>query len=160
MMPLVRQINTLSADMITGTNIELPDAAITLTRTTTLALVTTGTNIVWQTQTRGQNITWSGSTITIPTAGYYAIQVSLGTTGSQTMIITRVVNGTVIGGFSVQFVATNYFSGQTTCYFNSGDTLVIRLTPGANTTMTSVAEFSTTESPILHIVQIARQALT
>jgi hypothetical protein len=140
-----------TADMLRQ---EQPAASITLTRTSTLAITTAGTTITWQSQTRGQGITWSGATITIPTAGYYGIQVNVGTTGSQTMIIARVVNNVTIGGFTAQFTATNYFSGNVTSYFATGDTLQIRLTPGANTTMTQVAEFSTTESPILHIVQL------
>jgi hypothetical protein len=134
--------------------VETPAACLTLTRSATLAITTAGTTITWQVETRANGITWSGTTITIPTAGYYAIQCILGTTGSQTMIISRVVNGTNIGGFLAQLTATNYFAGQVTMYFAAGDTLQIRLTPGANTTVTQVAEYLTTESPILHIVQL------
>jgi hypothetical protein len=135
--------------------VESPSAALTLTRSATLAITTAGTTITWQTETRNQGFTWSGTTITIPTAGYYAVQLALGTTGSQTMAFTRIVNGTTIGGFVGIFSATNYFSGQSTAYYATGDALQIRLVPGANTTVTQVAEYVATESPILHIVQLS-----
>ncbi len=134
--------------------IETPAAALTLTRTATLAITTAGTTITWQTETRNRGFTWSGTTITIPTAGYYAVQLAIGTTGSQTMAFTRIVNGVTIGGFVGLFSATNYFSGQATAYYATGDALQIRLVPGVNTTVTQVAEYAATESPILHIVQL------
>ena len=135
--------------------VESPSAALTLTRSATLAITTAGTIITWQVETRNQGFTWSGTTITIPTAGYYAVQLALGTTGSQTMAFTRIVNGVTIGGFVGLFSATNYFSGQSTAYYATGDALQIRLVPGANTTVTQVAEYVATESPILHIVQLS-----
>lgn len=135
--------------------VESPSAALTLTRSATLAITTAGTTITWQTETRNQGFTWSGTTITIPTAGYYAVQLALGTTGSQTMAFTRIVNGVTIGGFVGLFSTTNYFSGQATAYYATGDALQIRLVPGANTTVTQVAEYVATESPILHIVQLS-----
>ena len=135
--------------------VESPSACVTLTRSATLAITTAGTTITWQTEVRNQGFTWSGTTITIPTAGYYAVQLAIGTTGSQTMAFTRIVNGVTIGGFVGLFSATNYFSGQATAYYATGDALQIRLVPGANTTVTQVAEFAATESPILHIVQLS-----
>jgi hypothetical protein len=155
MMSLTRGLQSLQKQVDVQTNVEIPSAALTLTRSATLAITTAGTTITWQVETRNQGFTWSGTTVTIPTAGYYAIQCIIGTTPSQTMIISRVVNGTNIGGFLAQLTATNYFVGQVTMYFATGDTLQIRLTPGANTTVTQVAEYLTTESPILHIVQLS-----
>ena len=134
--------------------VETPAAALTLTRSATLAITTAGTTVTWQTENRNRGFAWSGTTITIPTAGYYAVQLIVGTTGSQTMAFTRIVNGTTIGGFVGLFSATNYFSGQATAYYATGDALQIRLVPGANTTVTQVAEFAATESPILHIAQL------
>jgi hypothetical protein len=134
--------------------IETPAAALTLTRSATLAITTAGTTITWQVETRNRGFSWSGTTITIPTAGYYAVQLAIGTTGSQTMAFTRIVNGVTIGGFVGLFSATNYFSGQATAYYAAGDALQIRLVPGVNTTVTQVAEYAATESPILHIVQL------
>ena len=154
MMSLTRGLQSLQKQVDVQTNVEIPSAALTLTRSATLAITTAGTVITWQVETRNQGFTWSGTTITIPTAGYYAVQLALGTTGSQTMAFTRIVNGTTIGGFVGLFSATNYFSGQATAYYATGDALQIRLVPGVNTTVTQVAEFAATESPILHIVQL------
>jgi hypothetical protein len=155
MMSLTRGLQSLQKQVDVQTNVEIPSAALTLTRSATLAITTAGTVITWQVETRNQGFTWSGTTITIPTAGYYAVQLALGTTGSQTMAFTRIVNGTTIGGFVGLFSATNYFSGQATAYYATGDALQIRLVPGVNTTVTQVAEFAATESPILHIVQLS-----
>lgn len=155
MMSLTRGLQSLQKQVDVQTNVEIPSAALTLTRSATLAITTAGTVITWQVETRNQGFTWSGTTITIPTAGYYAVQLALGTTGSQTMAFTRIVNGVTIGGFVGLFSATNYFSGQSTAYYATGDALQIRLVPGANTTVTQVAEFAATESPILHIVQLS-----
>jgi hypothetical protein len=144
----------LRADVADLARQERPGAALTLTRSATLAITTAGTTITWQTETRNAGFTWSGTTITIPTAGYYAVQLALGTSGSQTMAFTRIVNGVTIGGFVGLFSATNYFSGQATAYYATGDALQIRLVPGVNATVTQVAEYAATESPILHIVQL------
>ena len=154
MMGLTRNLIALQRQVDVQTNVEIPSAALTLTRSATLAITTAGTVITWQVETRNEGFTWSGTTITIPTAGYYAVQLAIGTTGSQTMAFTRIVNGVTIGGFVGLFSATNYFSGQATAYYATGDALQIRLVPGANTTVTQVAEFAATESPILHIVQL------
>jgi len=70
------------------------------------------------------------------------------------MITQRVINGVTIGGFAIQLASTNYFPGQLVSYFATGDALQIRLVPGANTTVTQVAEYAVAESPILHIVQL------
>lgn len=133
---------------------ERPAAAITLTRSATLAIATTGTLITWQTQTRGQGITWSTTDITIPTAGYYLIQVRLATAASVTMPIQVTVNGTAIGYFGNTFVATTYHTGTTMRYHATGDIIQIRLLPSANTTLNQAAENTLTESPFLHIAQL------
>jgi len=133
---------------------ERPAAAITLTRSATLAIATTGTLITWQTQTRGQGITWSTTDITIPTAGYYLIQVRLATAASVTMPIQVTVNGTTIGYFGNTFVATTYHTGTTMRYHATGDVIQIRLLPSANTTLNQAAENTLTESPFLHIAQL------
>jgi len=133
---------------------ERPAAAITLTRSATLAITTAGTLITWQTQTRGQGITWSTTDITIPTAGYYLIQVRLATAASVTMPIQVTVNGTALGYFANTFVATTYHTGTTMRYHATGDVIQIRLLPSANTTLNQAAENTLTESPFLHIAQL------
>jgi hypothetical protein len=155
MMSLTRGLQSLQKQVDVQTNVEIPSAALTLTRSATLAITTAGTTVTWQTETRNQGFTWSGTTVTIPTAGYYQVQCLIGTTPSQTLIIQRVINGVTIGGFGIQLASTNYFSGQLVSYFATGDALQIRLVPGANTTVTLAAEYTAAESPILHIVQLS-----
>lgn len=162
MMPLLRQVTSLSNDVITGTNVEFPDAAITLTRTATLAITTASTTIPWQVQTRGQGITWSGTDITIPTAGYYAINFSYASVTAHTALARLNVNGALTGlfasSYATQVTATGTHTFTHMRYFATGATVQINVLPSANVTISVVSENSTNESPILHIVQIARQA--
>ena len=58
-------------------NDEIPDAAITLTRTAIQAITTASTVLVWQSQIRGQGMTWSGTNVTVPADGYYLIDLSV-----------------------------------------------------------------------------------
>ena len=133
---------------------EQPAAAITLTRTASLSVASTGTTITWQSQTRGQGITWATTTVTIPTAGYYALEVSLNYAASVTGFASITVNGTLIGNFLYYSTATTRWAGAYLRYFATGDTFTISVTPSANTTLNLVAEGSLQESPILHVVQL------
>jgi hypothetical protein len=134
--------------------VETPAAALTLTRSATLAITTAGTIITWQTETRNNGFTWSGTDITIPTAGYYTIDLAIATNAAPTMNFQRVVNGVLIGSFSYTPGTTNYFGATGTHYYATGTTLAIRLVPNAGVTITVAAENVLTESPILHIVQL------
>lgn len=159
MMPLVRQINTLSADMITGTNFELPDAAITLTRTNSLS-IPASTDIPWEVKTRGQNITWTTTDVTIPAEGYYHIQLMFTTAASVLMNMELVYNGTSLGRIGQTWTTQTYHYANTLRYLFVNDVIRLRVIPGAATTIQVVNEFALTASPILHVVQVARQALT
>lgn len=133
---------------------ERPAAALTLTRTALQAITTAGTLITWQSQTRGQGITWSTTDITIPTAGYYLLQTRFATAASITLAVQVTVNGTTIGYFGNTFVATTYHTGNILRYFSTADVVQIRLVPSANTNVNQAAENTLTESPLLHIVQL------
>lgn len=160
MMPLIRQVSTLGADVITGTNFEIPDAALTLTRTASLNIFAVGTDITWQTKVRGQGITWATTDITIPTEAYYAFTMRLATTTTVTMQFRFTLNGVQLAGNWAFTQAATYHSATTTRYFATGDVVRITLVPSVNTTMNQAAEGSSLESPFLHITQISRQALT
>ena len=134
--------------------VETPGAALTLTRSATLAIVTTGTLITWQSETRNRNFNWSGDTITIPTSGYYTVQTFLQTAANVTMFTQRQINGTNIGYFGWSPVVVNYHVGTMVRYFSTGDTLQIRVAPSANTTLNVAVDGVSNESPILHIAQI------
>lgn len=133
---------------------ERPAAAITLTRSSTLSIATTGTLITWQTQTRGQGITWSTTDITIPTAGYYLIQVSYQTAANVTNFIQLVLNSTNLGYIGYSWTSINYHHATHMRYFATGDVIQIRTLPSSNTTISVNAEGVSNPSPFLHITQL------
>jgi len=154
-------INTLSQPARTNTleRIEAPAAALTLTRTAVQAITTAGTLITWQSATRNTGFSWTGTDITIPTAGYYVIQTRIATAASITLATQVTVNGTTIGYFGNTYVATTYHTGTIMRYHATGDVLQIRVVPSANTNINQAAENTLTESPLLHIVQLTRPVL-
>jgi hypothetical protein len=154
MMGLTRGLQSLQKQVDVQTNVEQPSAALTLTRSATLAVVTTGTTITWQVEPRNSQFTWSGTTITMPTNGYYAVQVACAIAISTGFAIQRVVNGTIIS-MMPSLPAGTYFLASNTSYYTGGSTLQIRVGVGANTTLLLNAENAANESPILHIVQLS-----
>ncbi len=147
----VRQNRLAVADLARQ---ERPGAALTLTRSATLAITTAGTVITWQTEVRNAGFTWSGTDITMPTAGFYAMQVSYATTGSVTMSTQITVNSTRLGYIGFQQVATNYFQSTYLRYFATGDVIQISAFPSANTTISVNAENVINASPFISITQL------
>lgn len=136
--------------------VESPSAALTLTRSATLAITTAGTTITWQTEVRNQGFTWSGTTITIPTTGYYAVTFTYASSLSHTGLVQCVVNG-VTAPTAMAYSGANitdqvYFLMR---YFTTGDAVQIRVIPSANQTIAVNAEGAQNESPFLHIVQLS-----
>lgn len=154
MMNLTRGLQSLTKQVNVQTNIEIPSAALTLTRSAVLAITTAGTLITWQVETRNQGFTWSGSTITIPTSGYYAVQVFLAIANTYALSMQKFVNGINLGNFSFQGSGINYHSGTMVRYFSTGDALQIRVVPGVNVNINVNAEGAANESPFIHIVQL------
>lgn len=138
---------------------EYPSASLSLTRTATLAITTAGTQITWQSETRNFGFTWSGTTITIPTAGYYAIGVQVALLASTTLqirLVVNSVNNAVIYNAAPTSTGNGFMATATfTEYFQTGDTFVVSLTPGANTTLNQNAETVAAPSPFVHIVQLS-----
>ena len=134
--------------------VEAPAAALTLTRAATLAIVTTGTTITWQSEVRNRGFNWSGTDITIPTGGFYVMQVSYATTGTVTMSTQITVNGTRLGYIGFQQVATNFFQSTFLRYFATGDVIQISAFPSVNTTISVNAEGAINYSPFISITQI------
>lgn len=134
--------------------LESPFAALTLTRSASLAVLATGTVITWQTQTRGIGITWATTDITIPTSGFYMVQLSLQYVASVTGFASITVNGTLIGNILYYSTATTRHVGAFMRYYTTGDTLRFTVTPSVNTTLNVAAEGTLQESPILHITQL------
>ena len=131
-------------------------AVLTLTRTSAQAITTAGTTIIWQSEIRGYEITWSGSDITIPASGWYIITLAWQTGTVNDMLVRLTVNATV-----VQVTSTigdvNRDAGVATFmrYFAEGDVVQISLVPSANVNLSARAEGTVAESPILHIVQLS-----
>jgi hypothetical protein len=132
-------------------------AVLTLTRTAVQAITTAGTTIVWQSEIRGYQITWSGSDITIPADGWYLVSLSLQTSANlNDLLVTIGVNGgNTVQLSSIGDVDRNRIGISNTRYYNEGDTLRIALTPSANVNVLAQAEGGTGESPILNIVQLS-----
>lgn len=137
---------------------ERPAAAITLTRTSTLSITTSGTTITWQSQTRGQGITWSGTDITIPTAGYYLLNFDYAGSVTHTAYVRLGVNGTFVtamaSSYVGQVIASNFQAFTAMRYFATGAVLTVNIVPSVNLTVQVNAENAANESPILHIVQL------
>lgn len=156
MIDIIRKQQQLESTVEVSTNAESADAAITLTRTALQAITTAGTVITWQQQTRGQQITWSTTDVTIPTSGYYLLQTRFATSANCTMFQQVVLNGTTLGYFASTDVASTFHTGMHMRYFASNDVIRIRLVPSINVNVTLSAENTLLESPILHITQLTR----
>lgn len=141
-------------------NSEIPDAGLTLRRTTAQAITTAGTTLVWQSRIRGQGMTWSGADITIPATGWYIVSIATTTSVALNDLLYRLgVNGVfvqVAPGFGDVNRAAS--SARFMRYFLQGDTVQINLVPSANVDVIVTAEGLAAESPILHIVQLTNQA--
>jgi len=132
-------------------------AVLTLTRTAVQAITTAGTTIVWQSEIRGYQITWSGADITIPATGWYAISLSVRTSANLNNLFGQII----INGVGV--VSSNFFGDVDRLinsvvfmrHFTESDIVQVALFPSANVNLNVVAENAVGESPILHIVQLS-----
>jgi len=137
---------------------EYPAAGLTLTRSSTLAITTAGTQITWQVETRNYGYTWATTDITIPTAGYYAIHVTIATV-LNTPVSIRLLYGTANSQVAYNPVPLSTGSGflhtaSFGAYFFTGNEFKIAVTPGANTTINVNGETGAAPSPFLHVVQL------
>jgi len=133
---------------------ERPAAALTLTRSATLSITTAGTTITWQTEIRNNGFTWSGTTITMPTSGYYSIFIAFRASAAASPTVQLVVNTVSVARMSASPSNQNRGSVIAVRYFTTGDTLSILMDTAANFTLNVNAENATDESPLLHIVQM------
>lgn len=158
MIDIIRKQQQFESAFIASTNVEQPDAAITLTRTASVAITTAGYDVAWQSQTRGQNITWSAVTpanITFTTAGYYLLQTQFSFSANTAGNSDIVVNNVAISKLW-EPVSNNRWVFSYTRYFNQNDVIRLRIFPSLNVTLNATSEGSTNESPILHIIQLSR----
>ena len=131
-------------------------AVLTLTRTAVQAITTAGTTIVWQSEIRGYQITWSGADITMPATGWYHISVALQHGALNDLLFRLNVNG-----LNVQFapgigdVDRGASSAHFMRHFTESDVVQINVLPSANVNVNARAENGVAESPILNIVQLS-----
>ena len=133
---------------------ERPGAALTLTRSGTLSITTAGTTITWQTETRNEGFTWSGTEITIPTAGYYAINLQYNAAVVTTTYAILRVNAVNVAFFSNSSINSTLHGFTVMRYFATGDLVEARVVPAANSTIQVIAEGVASESPFIHITQL------
>lgn len=132
---------------------EYPSAALTLTRSSTLAITTAGTTVTWQTELRNYGFTWSGTAITIPTSGYYTVSMYYSSTVAHTLQARLFVNTQNVDFFVTTWASSVRQALTLTRYFITGDSVEINLLPLVITTINVTAEGQASESPILHFVQ-------
>ena len=135
--------------------VETPAACLTLTRSATLAITTAATTITWQAETRANGITWSGTDITMPTSGYYAMSLTYNANSSHTAYMRLLLNGVNVvhmAGDNVGSTTRHGFSWAR--YFTAADLISFQVVPSANVIIQIAAENAISESPILHIVQL------
>jgi hypothetical protein len=154
MMNLTRGLQSLTKQVNIQTNIEIPSAALTLTRSATLGITTAGTIFTWQVETRNQGFTWSGTDITIPTSGYYGIGAYISTAASVSMFANLVVNSVILIQMPASYLITTAHGFFAVRYYTTGDVVSLRVGPSSNTSATVVAENGAGESPIIHVVQL------
>ena len=154
MMGLTRGLQGLQRQVDVQTNIEIPSAALTLTRSATLAITTAGTTITWQVETRNEGFTWSGTEITIPTAGYYVINLQYNAVVITTTYAILRVNAVNVAFFSNSSVNSTLHGFTVMRYFATGDLVEARVVPAANSTIQVIAEGVASESPFIHIAQL------
>ena len=129
-------------------------AYLTLTRTATLSITTTGTIITWQSEVRSRAITWSGSAITIPSDGYYVIELAFELNSGSVYTVDLLVNSTDTGRPALYYGTGTRCRAITTRYFTASDSVELRVTVVAGRTMQVNAYNTSYESPFLHIVKL------
>lgn len=138
-------------------NTEYPSASLTIRITAAQAIATTGTSIVFNTEVRSQAIAWSGSDVTIPTDGYYAISIPVRTSVVNTFMRCAInLNGVNVNSYTESTPAgttQNIYYFNFMRYLRTDDVLKITLFPQVNCNITAVNEFGV-ESGILNITQL------
>lgn len=126
---------------------------ISLTRTATLNITTAGTIVTWQAVIDANGITSSGSSITVPIAGYYLIQV-IGALDTGNNVAGDIVdNGVTVCTMTAGTARDHKFSHNVVRFFKAGDVVQYRATTsGSNRTLQVTTEDSDSESPIFHMV--------
>ena len=127
---------------------------ISLTRTGTLSITTAGVIVTWQAVIdSGGDMTVSGSSITVPIAGYYLIQV-IGALDTGNNVAGDIVdNGVTVCTMTAGTARDHKFSHNVVRFYKAGDVVQYRATTSGSTrTLQVTTEDSDSESPIFHMV--------
>lgn len=127
---------------------------ITLTRTSTLSITTAGVTVTWQSEVdSGGNFTWSGSTITVPMAGYYKVTVVGSLATRDNFHGDLRVNAVEVCSMGVGALRDVKFVHSVCRFFKEGDEVQYRATTTTAThTLAVVTEDAAGESPMFHMV--------
>ena len=142
------------------------ESFITLTRITTQSFAASVlTNIQWQAVTRNSNSSAQFQTpfsfpgvspnIVIPQSGYYNISLSGTVNVVSTKRIFLAINGnTFVINVNDNQASSAFFYASMTTYLNTGDVILLQIIFNVAVVMSVVAENTTNQSPILHIVKV------
>lgn len=127
---------------------------LTLTRTSTLSITTAGVIVTWQEEIdSGGDMTWSGSSITVPIAGYYMISVVGSLATRDNFHGDLRINSVDVCSMGVGALRDVKFMHSVTRFFKAGDVVQYKATTTTGThTLQVVTEDNAGESPILHMV--------
>ena len=127
---------------------------ITLTRTSTLSITTAGVVVTWQEEVdSGGNFTWSGASITVPIAGYYAITVIGSLAVRDNLHGDLRVNAVEVCSMGTGAQKDVKFIHSVSQFFKAGDVVQYKATTTTGThTLQVVTEDAAGESPIFHMV--------
>lgn len=163
MIDLIRRVQELERQVQQQTNVEFPDAYITLTRTSLLAVGLAGINVTWEAVTRSNlfNYTPPAVPIVVPTAGYYSISVYGNMSVAQNDLLVRLnIDGILVQSFAaVGDVDRTFFVATFMRYLDANATIRINILPSAAGNLLVSAEGTVTESPFVNIVQLTRGAV-
>lgn len=116
--------NAAVADL---TRQERPAAAIGLRRSTSLAIALGGVAITWPTVDRSQGFSFTptAANITIPTAGYYHIQLNYTGSAAHTVDVGLWINGALAVYCATDRTTGTQHSGTNQYYLATGDTIAL-----------------------------------
>jgi len=127
---------------------------ISLTRTGTLSITTAGVIVTWQEEIdSGGNFAWSGSSITVPIAGYYKITVIGSLAIRDNIHGDLVVNSVDVCSMGTGAQRDVKFRHTATRFVKAGDVVQYRAHTQTGThTLQAITEDTAGESPIFHMV--------
>lgn len=127
---------------------------LSVTRTGTLSITTAGVTVTWQSEIdSGGDVTWSGSSITVPIAGYYLTSFIGSFEAADSITADLIVNSVEVATMNKSASKDVKFSHTLARFYKAGDVLQLRLTAASSThTLQLVTEDSAGESPIFHVV--------